>query len=64
MLTVAPVKRLQAHSPCILGLVQAWDKVLYLARGKAIVPSVCAGKHLATFAKGQIKVYGRSRVTP
>ena len=62
MLMGVPVKPLQAHSPCILGLVQAWGKVLCMAKRKVILPSVCVGKHLARFAKGQIKVYSRSRV--
>lgn len=64
-LAAVPVKPLQAHSPCILGLVQALGgEVLYLARGEVFLRSVCAGKCLVRFAKGQKKFYGRYRVTP
>ena len=62
MLVVVPVKPLQAHSPCILGLVPAWGRSSTWQEGK--VPSTCAGKRLVRFAKGQIKVYSRSRPTP
>lgn len=64
MLTAVSVIPLQAHSPCVMGLVQTRDKVFCLARGKVNLPLVCVGKHLLRFAEGQREIWGRSRVNP
>lgn len=40
------------------------DKVFCLSRGKVSLPLECVRKHLVRLAKGQIKVWGRSRVNP